>query len=293
MKKKVSNKTKFIRKAKKIYGNKYLYSKIDYKGSKNKINIVCKKHGEFSVTPTDHLSKGYECSECKKEERINSYIKNIKKKYKNKYEYDFSEVKTIASRIKIKCKKHGEFTLPLDRHMRGQECPKCENEIKLTPNRFKKRANIIHKERYSYSKIKNVKGNVNIICPIHGVFNISAKKHLKGTGCPKCGVSKGEAKVEQYLIENKIEYVREKIFDGLNKKRFDFYLPENNITIEYDGIQHFKAIDFFGGEKGLKKIKTNDRLKNKYCKDNNIKIFRIPYTDYDNVYNILKKIIDT
>jgi len=290
MKRKTTNKTKFIRKAKKIYGNKYLYSKIEYKGSKDKLNIVCRKHGEFSVTPTDHLSKGYECSECKKEERIDSYIKDIRKKYKNKYEYDFSGVKTIASRIKIKCETHGEFTLPLDRHMRGQECPKCENEIKLTPIRFKKRADIIHKERYDYSKIKNVKGSVDIICSIHGVFSVDPKKHLKGIGCPKCGISKGEARVEQYLIENNIEYVREKIFDGLDKKRFDFYLSKKNVVIEYDGVQHFKAIEFFGGEKGLEKIKTNDKLKDSFCRNKNIKVLRIPYTDYDNIYNILKKL---
>lgn len=60
------------------------------------------------------------------------------------------------------------------------------------------------------------------------------------------------------LIENNIKFISEKRFNGcknINELPFDFYLPNQNLLIEYDGIQHFKPINFFGGEMGLKKHK--------------------------------------
>lgn len=58
---------------------------------------------------------------------------------------------------------------------------------------------------------------------------------------------------------------------------FDFYLPKYNILTEYDGIQHFKFIAHFGGKQRFKEQKFNDNLKNEYCIENNIKLYRISY----------------
>jgi very-short-patch-repair endonuclease len=69
---------------------------------------------------------------------------------------------------------------------------------------------------------------------------------------------------------------------------FDFYLPKLNICIEYDGLQHFSPIDKWGGDDRFSNIKTSDNIKNNFCIQNNIKIIRIPYTEYDNIDNILK-----
>jgi very-short-patch-repair endonuclease len=60
---------------------------------------------------------------------------------------------------------------------------------------------------------------------------------------------------------------------------FDFYLKNLNLLIEYDGRQHFEAVDLFGGEEGLKKRKINDNIKNEYCKKNRISLLRISYLD--------------
>ena len=91
------------------------------------------------------------------------------------------------------------------------------------------------------------------------------------------------------MENNNIDYQKEFIFPNSNK-RFDFYLPELNTCIEYDGKQHFEAIDFFGGEKGLIETQKRDKEKNEYCLKNEILLFRIPYTDLTKINQILNEI---
>jgi len=137
---------------------------------------------------------------------------------------------------------------------------------------------------------------IKIICNDHGIFKQSASKHLNSVqGCPECKtISKGENKIMKILSKNNIEYTKEHSFEdckNINKLPFDFYIPSKNIIIEYDGIHHFKSVDFFGGEKELKHRQKLDKIKDKYCEKNNIYLIRIPYTEYKNVERILEKII--
>lgn len=76
------------------------------------------------------------------------------------------------------------------------------------------------------------------------------------------------------------------------KLRFDFYLPTYNTCIEFDGKQHFEAINFFGGEENLKLTQLRDSQKNQYCIQNNIDLYRISYNDIDNIYTILQQIFE-
>jgi very-short-patch-repair endonuclease len=95
-----------------------------------------------------------------------------------------------------------------------------------------------------------------------------------------------------------IQFVRQKKFEDCKNLKvgrycrrlpFDFYLPEFNTVIEYDGRQHFKPIEKRGGEESYKRIQINDEIKNKYCKDNGIKMIRIPYTvKFDDILPLLK-----
>lgn len=108
---------------------------------------------------------------------------------------------------------------------------------------------------------------------------------LFGCGCPKCQSSKGEKQIAQWLQTKNITYIQQKIFANCKDKNglpFDFYIPEYNLCIEYDGEQHFKPIDFSGkGEEwAFNKFsitQAHDNIKNQYCKDNNIRLLRIPY----------------
>jgi len=127
---KVAEKTKsgevFIEDAKKIHGNKYGYSRVDYKHSHSKVKIVCSLHGEFEQRPTDHL-QGYGCLKCKVAEQTKStevFIEDAKKVHGNKYDYTHVDYKNAMSKVKISCPEHGEFEQRPSDHLRGQGCPK-------------------------------------------------------------------------------------------------------------------------------------------------------------------------
>lgn len=104
---------------------------------------------------------------------------------------------------------------------------------------------------------------------------------------PNCNKTLGEAKISDYLSENDILYQPQKTFDGLKYKKtlfYDFYLPEFNMLIEYDGEFHYSPIF---SEEAFEHEKKRDKLKTKYAMENNIALLRIPYWEYDNINNIL------
>ena len=107
---------------------------------------------------------------------------------------------------------------------------------------------------------------------------------IKSCGCLK---SKGEQKIEAILKNNNIKYEKEKIFKDCVFKngsfaRFDFYLPEYNCLIEYDGEQHYRCTNNGqDSDEYFKKLQQRDKIKNQYCKQKNIILIRFPYTDYE------------
>jgi very-short-patch-repair endonuclease len=107
-------------------------------------------------------------------------------------------------------------------------------------------------------------------------------------GCGKCNSSLGERRIIDFLEQNDIEYIHQYKFNNCRNQRvlpFDFYLPDYNLLIEYDGILHFK--DKFNNEKEFQRTLENDKIKNDYCKRNQIPLLRIPYLEFDNIEQIL------
>ena len=107
-----------------------------------------------------------------------------------------------------------------------------------------------------------------------------------------CLVSYWNMYIQQFLEKNKIEYKPEyTVFIGDNYYRYDFYLPQYNLFIEYDGQQHYKPVRFFGNDKDaeyvFKRTQEHDKIKNRYCKDNNINLLRIPYWETKNIETII------
>ena len=97
-----------------------------------------------------------------------------------------------------------------------------------------------------------------------------------------CKESKGERQIRQHLLEHGVKFIPQyKFKECKNKKElsFDFFLPDHNMCIEFDGRQHFMAIDRWGGDKGFKDQLINDKLKNDFCKDNDVNLLRISYKD--------------
>lgn len=165
---------------------------------------------------------------------------------------------------------------------------------KLNTGEFIIKANLKHNNQYDYSLVNyiDVKSLVVIICPSHGIFEQKPDNHLSGNGCPFCNESKGEIKISRILDKLNINYIRQKTFEGcIGKKRklpFDFYLPEKNLIIEYDGKQHFEIIEVFGGNNAFNETQLNDKIKNNYLLKNGIKLLRISYKNFNDIENIVK-----
>lgn len=127
----------FIEDAKKIHGGKYDYSKVEYKGNKIKVCIICPEHGEFWQAPNKHLSSKEGCPKCsnifnglKKRLCVNEFVSRAKKVHGDKYDYSKVEYINCATKVCIICPQHGEFWQTPNCHLNGHGCPTC-NESHL------------------------------------------------------------------------------------------------------------------------------------------------------------------
>lgn len=282
----------FTDKARKIHGDAYDYTLTEYINSNLKVKITCKQHGVFEQTPKSHIS-GSGCPEC-------SIVKDTKETFINKaniihgckYDYSLVEYVNCKTKIKILCKQHGVFEQIPYYHLSKNGCKMCSKSYKKTTIYFINKANIIHDNKYDYSLVEydGMDNKVKIICLEHGVFEQRASDHLNNSGCPICKSSKGELKIKKILEFNNIKYQQQQKFDGCKYKHilsFDFYLPKDNICIEFDGRQHFEIVEKWGGIEYLKEQIIKDDIKNSYCKDNNIILIRIKYNE--NIEHKLKE----
>ena len=270
----------FIKKAHKVHGDKYDYSKVHYVNAITKVTIRCPEHGEFEQAPSKHLS-GHNCPKCSGRyvPTTKEWIASGRKVHGDKY--DYSKVNYVNSKTKvcIICKEHGEFWQKPNNHNNGQGCPKCgfekncENKT-LTKEEFIKKAKEVHYNKYEYTKVNYIstQTKVCIICPEHGEFWQKPNSHLSDQGCPKCNLSHLERSVMIYLDEVGITYDYQKRFDWLGLQSLDFYLPDYNVGIECQGIQHFKPIERFGGENSFIECQKRDKKKKKLCEKHGVKL---------------------
>ena len=222
-------------------------------------------------------------------------INKANKIHNNSYDYSLlKEHKSMHDKVDIICPKHGIFTKSMHSHLHKKRgCKYCAIErVTDTKEIFIEKANKIHDYFYNYDEVVYINSRTKIIirCPIHGKFSQLPRDHINSKqGCPICSESKGEKKIRIILKSLNISYESEKKFCDLKHKNylsFDFYLPEYNICIEFDGEKHFDSYDIFGGEKSFNVIKIRDNLKNDYCGKNNIRLLRISYKDI-NIENLI------
>jgi hypothetical protein len=197
-----------------IWGNKYDYSNVIWKGVDINIIVICLIHGQFEVRPADH-KRGIGCKKCSKESRIqynkldtDSFIKKSIQIWGNKYNYSKTNYIGSNNKVIIICDKHGEFEqLPSNHYIYG--CGICGREknvrrIELnekSKNNFEINSNNIHNNFYDYTKSVYIdaKTKVIVICKEHGEFNVSPNNHLRGKGCRKCGTIKmANSKIKPY-----------------------------------------------------------------------------------------------
>jgi hypothetical protein len=290
----------FINKAKLIHGNRFDYSISNYIGARENIKIICLIHGEFEQRVTNHLN-GRGCPICSGNmvKNNNEIINEFRRIHVNKYDYSQVIYVNNHTKVNIICDIHGLFKQRPNDHLNGKGCPKCglisrTLKRKETNFGFITKANLLHNSVYIYSQVdyNNSGSKVKIICPKHGIFEQTPDNHLKGKGCPICKESKGEKQIREYLLKNDVEFVTQKRFKDCIYKYtlpFDFYLPELNTCIEYQGIQHYKPISVFGGELAFKETNKRDLIKNNYCDSNNINLILIKYDENinDKLINLL------
>ena len=198
-----SEKTKlFIEKARKMHGDKYDYSKVEYIRANDKVIIICKEHGEYLKMPNDHLSNQQGCKVCSRIAYANSkkmtteiFIKKSKEIHGD-YTYDYNKVLYIGcyDKVIITCKTHGDFQQSPYKHLYGDACNLCgieraRNKTMLSQQTFVERANAIHNNKYDYSKVlyNGLCETIIIICKVHREFKQKPREHLDGNGCQKCG----------------------------------------------------------------------------------------------------------
>jgi hypothetical protein len=295
MEKKKLTTEEFIKRAKLKHGDRYDYSKTEYFGKFKKLLITCSIHGDFNQEAWGHI-KGKGCIDCSGFKPLTTaiFIERANLIHDNLFNYDKSVFLSRRKKIIIGCQKHGDFEMTADHHLTGRGCPKCAG-FKKTIEEYIIEAKKIHGNLYDYSESKLTKGKtIQIKCQKHGVVVVNKYNHInKGGphGCPVCSEPKGERIIKQWLIDNNINYVKQKTFKeckNIQALQFDFYIPTYNICIEYDGVQHYKIIDFFGGKKVFLYTRKLDKIKNNYCLLHNIPLHRIRYDE--NILNKLNEI---
>jgi hypothetical protein len=213
------------------------------------------------------------------------------------------------------CNSEIPFSMPWNCIRRGSGCPKCNmiksweshsktcarkcNIVDYSPYLLKEWSDLNKKtpEEYSFGtdSIAFWKCLSGLDHPDYRMKIIN--RTLKHRGCPACSESAGESKVRHLLNEWNVDFISQHSFpDCINEQKllFDFYIPIMNCVIEYQGAQHYEAVDF--GGKGMddaierfEKSKKRDLIKKEYCLDNNIKFVEICYLDFKNIKNILEK----
>lgn len=185
---------------------------------------------------------------------------------------------------------------------RNSRCPKCNKNARLDNKGFIEYMSMVLGDEY------RVDGNyVNMHVKIRmthlscgNTWEVEPSSLVQGTRCPKCSSSKGEKLVESVLSSYKVNFTAQKRFEDCRyilPLPFDFYLPDINTLIEYDGEQHYRPVDFNGSgmesaERLFRLGKVRDGIKNKYAKDNGITLLRIPYwLNDEEVIDLVKGII--
>ena len=280
----------FIRRSKEIHGEKFDYSKTDFKNTTERVIITCPIHGDFLQLPSVHL-KGGGCRKCYGHYKLTTeeFIEKAKELYA---EYDYSKVVYEKSNRKvcIICPEHGEFFITPDNLInQKQGCKKCGTKRAQMKNRMKRddfliRAREVHGWKYDYSKTEyiNTETKICIICPEHGEFWQSPHHHLNGSGCPECGRNDlTEIKLYEDIkkqFPDAIHTYKPKFLNTTKKPQsLDIFIPSLNTAIEYQGRQHFVPISRYGGEEEFTKTKERDERKFLLCKENGVRILYISF----------------
>lgn len=297
-------------------------------GSQIKILVKCDYCGKIFKKNYSHYKKSHKyndkdaCNnpECKRKKGVESLIsENIDglwdklEEKMDKHGYILltkkNQYKNNKTEISYICPKHGEQKSVYANLIHNDcKCMKCANEIKKSKmkNSIEKVNNIISKDFNNIwlnpdEYVNAHENNLKILCGCckKNVFTTSFanyKKKQKRCGFCSSSMSLQEKYIYDFLKEHNINFVFQKTFPDLKDVKnliFDFYLPEYNLCIEYDGEQHYnthfyETMPIDDPLDKFKYMKKHDEMKNKYCADNGIELLRIPYWEEHNIIDHIK-----
>ena len=280
-------------------------------GKNTKIKIFCNDCGVYFEQNFYSHKNGNGCRKCqyktlseKLKKSFDEFVESAKNIHGEAYTYfDNNYIKNNV-KIGIMCNVCGtKFHQTPGNHIMGHGCPseicvseKISSKNKISKTEFIEQSKTIFGDAFTYHNYDGKHGKIEIRCLVcDHMFFRNGRDHLNSLGCPNCSTDKslGEKIIRQYLDGLNIFYEREKTFSdlrGISKYailKFDFYLQEYNLVIEFDGIHHFVYYSFSNKNKLTETEKTmeiqrrqrNDRIKDEYCHLKGIKMMRIKYTE--------------
>jgi rubrerythrin len=286
-----------------------LSTENEYVDCHSKIRYICPKHreiGEQSIS-LSHLLEGKGCPYCGHimaglNRRLDLSKLSVEDKQKCK-ELGFTYIDThrepnkdgdLRIYVYYICNEHsdkGIQSTERDAFYKLKGCRYCASKD-LTIEDFNKK---LHRTISTISLVEKAENICRVClfeCSVCG--NTFEGYYHQITHCPICHPkrSSGESMVCQILKDHNIDFEEQKSFDDCKLKSslyFDFYIESLNTCIEYQGIQHYKPVEHFGGERRLDLQQLRDRTKAEYCKNNNIRLITIPYTfnSVDKIENYL------
>ena len=283
---------------------------LKFSGMKTQAVFQCKKCGQtFSIQPHSLLTRKSTCfcAHCssfkvgskatiENKKRIIEMLK--KTPHLHFISFDYSEEKHRRISVKYYCDICGEISSIKLANLKNDylTCKHCGKGSHQSLADFKKWLSLNYDNKFillNDSEYNNHNTRLHIKCADCGFIfypSITSLKRSRKALCPKCrsNKSRGEIYIAEFLAKQNIEFFTEWNFDWLPDKRlrYDFFLPEYKILIEFDGLQHFEWSTYFGSETKFKQLQNNDKLKNQLAIQNGFSILRIPY-NYENKIKII------
>lgn len=267
----------------------------------NKATFKCLKCGHIWDAIPNNILRGKGCPKCA--------LNNRKKKRTKTHEQFTKEINQIHpnleildiyknnyTKIHIKCNicNHSWETTP-KQLLHLKNCPSCSRHIPYTKETFQQKLNDLESNLVIISEYINANTYITVQCKKCGYqYKVLPSNLLSGSKCPKCKQSKGEYKISQYLQNKDIKFIKEYcIHSSFSNRKYikvDFYLPDYNIFIEYNGIQHYQPVAFDGNiDKANIRYEEQvirDKELREYSIENNYKLIEISYKqDVEEILN--------
>lgn len=235
----------FIERAKKVHGDKYDYSKVEYVNGYTKVSIICPEHGEFQQSPANHTHKtnARGCPVCGREHQISKatksfddFVHDAREIHGDRYTYEPESYGNARQKTNIICPEHGLFMQTPDAHIRGQGCPRCRDKITaerslLSIEEVNKRLNKSSGGRVSIiaETYKGINSDAEFICTEHGRYTRLVNSTLTGNPCLSC--AKKDGAYLHHSTNSFKEVIKEKFGDKYEIKDFEYKGKPTPITL--------------------------------------------------------------